>query len=99
MKKILLFMLVAVAALSCNKPYVVVQVADPQLGFDADVKYQESGEPYVDDLTYEVGYLRKAVAAINSIKPDAVVFTGDNVHRVGNEHQWFTFTSDRKSVV
>lgn len=94
MKKILLSLLVVAAALaSCNKPYVVVQVADPQLGFDADVKWQQSGQEYVDDLTYETEYLMKAVAEINSIKPDAVVFTGDNVHRCANEHQWYTFRS------
>lgn len=93
MKKILLSLLVVAACLvGCQKPYVVVQLADPQLGFDADVKYQASGT-YVDDLTYESEYLQKAVNQINVIKPDAVVFTGDNVHRVGNEHQWFTFLS------
>ena len=94
MKKILLLLLVAVASFaSCNKPYVIVQVADPQLGFDADVKWQESGLDYVDDLTYEAGYLMKAVVEINAIKPDMVVFTGDNVHRCANEHQWYTFRS------
>lgn len=93
MKKFFLSLLVAVAALSCSKPYVIVQVADPQLGFDADVKSQEPGAVYVDDLTYEVEYLKKAVLEINKIKPNAVVFTGDNVHRCANEHQWYTLTS------
>jgi 3',5'-cyclic AMP phosphodiesterase CpdA len=94
MKKIILSLLVIAAALvGCQKPYVIVQVADPQLGFDADVKFQESGGAYVDDLTYEVDYLNKAVAQINLIKPDAVVFTGDNVHQTTNEHQWYTFIS------
>ena len=93
MKKIILSLLVIAAAISCSKPYVIVQVADPQLGFDADVKFQESGGPYVDDLSYELNYLNKAVAHINLIKPDAVVFTGDNVHRVANEHQWYTLTN------
>ena len=93
MKKIIFCLMAAVAVLSCSKPYVIVQVADPQLGFDADVKSQEPGAVYVDDLTYEVDYLNKAVAHINMIKPDAVVFTGDNVHRTTNEHQWFTLLS------
>ena len=93
MKKIIFCLMAAVAVLSCSKPYVIVQVADPQLGFDADVKGQEPGAVYVDDLTYEVDYLNKAVAQINMIKPDAVVFTGDNVHRTTNEHQWFTLLS------
>lgn len=91
MKKIILCLVVAAAALSCSKPYVIVQVADPQLGFDADVKHQNSGEAYVDDLSYEADYLNKAVSQINIIKPDAVVFTGDNVHQVMNDHQWYTF--------
>ena len=92
MKKIILSLLIAAAFLAgCQKPYVIVQVADPQLGFDADVKFQESGGPYVDDLTYEMDYLNKAVAQINMIKPDAVVFTGDNVHQVMNDHQWHSF--------
>ena len=90
MKKILFCLLVAASVLSCSKPYVIVQVADPQLGFDADVKGQEPGAVYVDDLTYEVDYLNKAVNQINVIKPDAVVFTGDNVHRTANENQWFS---------
>lgn len=93
MKKIILFLLVVAASFSCNKPYVIVQVTDPQLGFDADVKGQEPGAVYVNDLTYEVDYLNKAVVAINRLKPDAVVFTGDLVHRTSNEHQWFTFLS------
>ena len=93
MKKFILSLLVIAATVACSKPYVIVQVADPQLGFDADVKSQEPGAVYVDDLTYEVDYLNKAVTQINLIKPDAVVFTGDNVHRTTNEHQWYTLLS------
>lgn len=94
MKKIILSLLIAAASLSCSdKPYVVVQVADPQLGFDADVKSQEPGAVFVNDLSYEADYLKKAVAEINAIKPDAVVFTGDHVHYTSNEHQWYTLTS------
>ena len=87
MKKIIFCLMAAVAVFSCSKPYVIVQVADPQLGFDADVKHQNSGEAYVDDLSYEADYLNKAVSQINIIKPDAVVFTGDNVHQVMNDHR------------
>ena len=86
-------MLLAAAVVSCSKPYVIVQVADPQLGFDAEVKTGKPGSVYVDDLTYEVEYLQKAVLEINRMKPDAVVFTGDNVHRTTNEHQWYTWLS------
>ena len=94
MKRILLSLFIIAAALSCSdKPYVVIQVSDPQLGFDADVRGNEPGAVYVDDLTFEADYLKKAVAEINSVKPDAVVFSGDLVHRSYNEHQWFTLTS------
>ena len=92
MKKLILSLLFAVALISCNnKPYVVVQVADIQLGFDAAVKGSVPGAEYVNDLTFEAEYLKKAVAAINEIKPDAVVFTGDQVHRPDNEEQWNLF--------
>lgn len=93
MKKIFLSLLVLAALVACSeKPYVIVQVTDPQLGFDADVKGQEPGAVYVDDLTYESEYLMKAVTRINLLSPDAVVFTGDHVHRTYNEHQWNTLT-------
>lgn len=94
MKKIILSLFIIAASISCSdKPYVVVQVTDPQLGFDADVKGSVPGAVYVDDLTYESDYLKKAVAEINAIRPDAVVFTGDHVHRTINEHQWYTLTN------
>ena len=92
MKKLILSLLVAVAVISCSdKPYVVVQVADAQLGFDAAVKGQVPGAEYVNDLTFEAEYLKKAVAAINEIRPDAVVFSGDQVHLPSNEEQWNLF--------
>ena len=92
MKKLILSLLVAVAVISCSdKPYVVVQVADAQLGFDAAVKGSVPGAEYVNDLTFEAEYLKKTVAAINEIKPDAVVFSGDQVHLPSNEEQWNLF--------
>ena len=81
MKKIILSLLVIAVSLSCsNKQFVVVQVADAQLGFDAAVKGSLPGAEYVNDLSFEEEYLRRAVMAINELKPDAVVFTGDQVH-------------------
>ena len=77
MKKIFLCLLATAALFSCSKPYVIVQVADPQLGFDADVKCQRSGDAYVDDLSYEADYLNKAVSQINIIKPGII-----NVQRI-----------------
>lgn len=92
MKKLIILAFALAALVSCaEKSYVIVQIADSQLGFDAAVKAQEPGAEYVNDLTYEVEYLRKAVAKINEIGPDAVVFTGDQVHLSGDAEQWDTF--------
>lgn len=92
MKKLIFSILIAAAIVSCSgKPYVVVQVADAQLGFDAAVKGSVPGAEYVNDLTFEAEYLKKAVAAINEIKPDAVVFSGDQVHLPSNDEQWDLF--------
>lgn len=93
MRRILLLLLAVVFMASCaeEKSFVIIQVADSQLGFDAAVKGQEPGAEYVNDLTYEAEYLRKAVAEINEIRPDAVVFTGDQVHLPDNQEQWDLF--------
>lgn len=92
MKKLIILAFALVALVSCaEKSYVIVQVADSQLGFDAAVKAQEPGAEYVNDLTYEAEYLRKAVAKINEIGPDAVIFTGDQVNLYDNDEQWNTF--------
>lgn len=92
MKKLVILALALFALVSCaEKSYVIVQVADSQLGFDAAIKAQEPGAEYVNDLTYEAEYLRKAVSKINEIGPDAVIFTGDQVNLSDNEQQWNTF--------
>ena len=68
MKKLIVLALALFVLLSCaEKSYVIVQIADSQLGFDAAVKAQEPGAEYVNDLTYEAEYLRKAVAKINEL--------------------------------
>ena len=55
MKKLIFSLLAAAVLFSCSdKPYVVVQVADAQLGFDAAVKASLPGAEYVNDLTFEV---------------------------------------------
>ena len=92
MKRIIVLLFVIAVFLSCSSnPLVVVQVADAQLGFDAAVKGSRPGVEYVNDLSYEAAYLRSAVSAINEIKPDVVVFTGDQVHLPANEEQWSLF--------
>lgn len=91
MKK--LFILVALLAAACTpKTLTIVQIADAQLGFDAAIKGQQPGAVYVNDLSYEAEYLRKAVAMVNELSPDVVVFTGDQVNIVDNEEQWQLFT-------
>lgn len=93
MKRIILLLFTVLFMTSCaeEKAFVIIQVADSQLGFDAAVKGQEPGAVYVNDLTYEAEYLRKAVAEINEIGPDAVIFTGDQVHLPDNQEQWDLF--------
>lgn len=92
MKRILLILSFAALLVSCaEKPYVIVQIADSQLGFDAAVKAQQPGAEYVNDLTYEAELLKKAVVKINEIMPDAVIFTGDQVNLYDNEEQWTLF--------
>ena len=92
MKRILFALIVLAAMTSCkDRPFVVIQVADAQLGFDAAVRGQAPGAEYVNDLSYEVALLQKAVAAVNATKPDAVVFTGDQVNLPADEEQWNVF--------
>lgn len=91
MKKFLLIALAAVMTACTGRPYVIVQVADAQLGFTAADVSQKEGTEYVNDLTYESECLKKAVELINEIRPDAVVFTGDQVNRPADEEQWEAF--------
>ena len=92
MKRILLIIASALVLWSCaERPYVIVQIADAQLGFTAADRHQREGGEYVNDLTYEVACLKKAVQMVNEIRPDAVVFTGDQVNRCGDAEQWDSF--------
>lgn len=81
----------AVITACSSDPYIIVQVADAQLGFTAADVSQKEGTEYVNDLTYESECLKKAVEMINDIRPDAVVFTGDQVNRAADEEQWTAF--------
>lgn len=74
-----------------QKPIVIVQIADAQLGFDAAVKGQQPGAEYVNDLTFEVECLKATVAKVNELKPDMVVFSGDQVHLPYDAEQWEAF--------
>lgn len=94
MKKLLLLLVLA-AAVSCGqKTVTIVQIADSQLGFDAAVKGQEPGATYVNDLSFEVGFLAKAVQEVNRLKPDVVVFTGDQIHLAQDPEQRAAFCDE-----
>ena len=82
-------MLIAIAC--AQKPLVIVQIADVQLGFDAAVKGSVPGAEYVNDLTFEIECLKATVAKVNELKPDMVVFTGDQVHLPYDKEQWDAF--------
>ena len=87
-----LFIIVALLAAACTpKTYTIVQIADAQLGFDAAVKGSVPGAEYVNDLTFEVECLKATVAKVNELKPDMVVFTGDQVHLPYDAEQWEAF--------
>ena len=92
MKKLFILIASALLVLACaDKPYVILQIADSQLGFTAAGKSQKEGSEYVNDLTFEIDCLTKAVAKVNEMKPDAVVFTGDQVNRHYDAEQWDSF--------
>ena len=82
---------IVLAFTACNRPFVVVQIADAQFGFTASEKALSEGKAYDNDVQYERDCLLKAVELINEIKPDAVVFTGDEVHHADNHHEWAAF--------
>lgn len=93
MKKLLFIVLIAFLSGCSQKPYVIVQIADAQLGFTAADLSQRTGSEYVNDLTYESDCLIRAVDLVNEIRPDAVVFTGDQVNYADNEEQWTAFAN------
>ena len=93
MKRIFFTAMAALILWGCaEKPFVIVQIADAQLGFTAADRSQQDGTEYVNDLSYEVECLTKAVAIVNEMKPDVVVFTGDQVNRANDAEQWDTFS-------
>ena len=95
----MIFLSVCLLMMACStKSYVIVQVADAQLGFDAAVKGSVPGAEYVNDLTFEVECLKATVAKINEIKPDMVVFTGDQVHLPYDKEQWEAFLKEVAAI-
>ena len=91
MKRFFISIIMMAVLASCAKPYVIVQIADAQLGFTETDAYKAAGKEYEGDVSYEIKYLTKAVEMVNEIRPDAVVFTGDQVHNPGNSYEWSAF--------
>ena len=92
MRKYIYIICALLMAVACaQKPIVIVQIADAQLGFDAAVKGSVPGAEYVNDLTFEIECLKATVAKVNELKPDMVVFTGDQVHLPYDKEQWDAF--------
>ncbi len=92
MKKFFIGAAVLLAAASCSpKTFSIVQIADAQLGFDAAVKGQVPGATYVNDLTYEKECFERAAESISGLKPEMIVFTGDQIHRPLDQEQWDAF--------
>ena len=54
-------------------------------------KSQKEGTEYVNDLTFEIECLKATVAKVNELKPDMVVFTGDQGHLPYDKEQWDAF--------
>ena len=86
MKKILLAALCSLLVLPApaerrSRTTIIIQVTDPQMGFYSDNR----------DMAYETETLTRIVEAVNRIRPDAVVFTGDYVHDPDSEEQWQEF--------
>ena len=104
-KKFILLFCTCAALVSCaGEQFVIIQIADAQLGFDAAVKGQAPGAAYVNDLTYETEFLKKAVGQVNELRADAVVFTGDQVNTAEDVEQWDMFADviseiDRRTAV
>lgn len=90
--KLFSFFMLLMSLCGCaQEPYVIVQVADAQLGFAAADRCQREGVPFDNDVTYERDCLLRAVDFINDMKPDAVVFTGDQVNYPDIPAQWEAF--------
>lgn len=98
LKQILAFTVGALLSMGCTKPFVIVQVADIQMGFAAAAMAGKSGEKCADDMEFESECLRAVVEAINEICPDVVVFTGDQVNVAGSQAQWDAFEEAVRGV-
>jgi 3',5'-cyclic AMP phosphodiesterase CpdA len=67
--------------ISCSNEFSFVQISDPQFGMISENK----------GIAEESALYEKAVAKINSLKPELVIITGDLVHDRTNRAQWDEF--------
>lgn len=98
MKRILFSVLILALAACGREPYVIVQIADAQFGFTSTVECRNAGVEYDNDVTVEAEYLAKAVALVNEMRPDAVIFTGDQVNHCSNEIEWDAFNKEVAAI-
>ena len=88
MKKLFVIMILPILSLlavSCqpHKPFVLIQLADPQLGMsEQDDSFPEG-----------VRMLQSTVGLINEVRPAFVVVTGDMTHNPLNDHQYEEYQS------
>ena len=77
MKRILILLSVLLAAVSCDRSFVFMQLTDPQIGF----RDKTDGYVWTDSL------MNAAVEAVNRISPACVVITGDLVNNTADSLQ------------
>lgn len=98
MKRFLFFALLLALAACGNEPYVIVQIADAQFGFTATDRCRRAGVEYDNDVTAEAQCLAKAVAMVNEMRPDAVIFTGDQVNHCSSSIEWDAFNKEVAAI-
>ncbi len=77
MKKILLIMSAVAVIAACKQEFTIVHMSDPQVGFHDDTEH----------FVHSDSLFSAAVAAINDLKPEAVIITGDLVNDPAIEEQ------------
>ncbi len=63
-----------------GKPFIIVQMSDPQFGF-------KQGKVDPEDVRHELANTIEAIRSINLLRPDIVVITGDIVNHRNNAAQ------------
>lgn len=77
MKKILTLICAGALLAACQQSFTIVHMSDPQVGFLDETEH----------FVHSDSLFRAAVAAINALKPEAVIITGDLVNDPSVEEQ------------